>query len=332
MIPIPSSLFPIPYSLFPIPYSLFPIPYFMIHNSFSFVFFGTPEPAVEILDALFNAGYVPALIVTAPDKPQGRKLQITPPPVKIWALAHGIPFRQPEKLDHSFFLELSALSFKLFIVVAYGSLIPKNILAIPQHGSLNVHYSLLPKYRGASPIEFQILEDDKEVGVSILLLDEEMDHGPIVAQKNIPYSLFPIPSWPPTSTELRKRSNEVAGELLVRVLPDWTLGKIPAIPQDHSKATYTRKFTKVDGLIDFNDDPYQNFLKIQAFEGSIGTYFFVTHHPAFGTPPEPRRGKIRVIVKSAEFRDGTLIITRVVPEGKKEMSYEEFVRGLKRDQ
>ncbi|MDO8620582.1 MAG: methionyl-tRNA formyltransferase [bacterium] len=300
----------------------------MFHVPFSFVFFGTPEPAVEILDALFAKGYTPALIVTAPDKPQGRKLVVTPPPVKVWALAHHIPVLQPEKLDSSFFLELSASSFELFIVVAYGSLIPKEILALPKHGSLNVHYSLLPKYRGASPIEHQILEDDKEVGVSLLLLDEEMDHGPIVAEEKIQDSRpnatggqagFKIQEWPPTAPELRKISNQVAGELLVNILPDWVSGKIEAKAQDHSKATYTRKFKKTDGELDLSADPYKNLLKIKAFDGSIGTYFFV----------ETSGKKIRVTIKDAKMEGDALVITRVVPEGKKEMDYTEFTRGVK---
>ncbi len=300
----------------------------------NFVFFGTPEPAVEILDALFAKGFVPALVVTAPDKPQGRKLLVTPPPVKVWALAHGIPFIQPSSLtDPEVLRQLSKVNGQLFIVVAYGSLIPKEILALPKHGSLNVHYSLLPKYRGASPIEFQILNDDRDAGISILLLDEEMDHGPIVAEKSIPHSLFPIPDWPPTATELRKISNQVAGELLADILPDWISGKIQAKPQDHRKATYTRKFKKTDGELDLSGDlypdeverqrrAYKNLLKIKAFEGSIGTYFFV----------EKSEKKMRVSIKDAKMEGDKLVITRVVPEGKKEMSYEEFVRGLvKRD-
>ncbi len=293
----------------------------MIHTSFPFVFFGTPEPAVEILDALFAKKFIPSLIVTAPDKPQGRKLLLTPPPVKVWALAHNTPFLQPEKLDSAFFLELSASSFELFIVVAYGSLIPKEILALPKHGSLNVHYSLLPKYRGASPIEHQILEDDRNPGISILLLDEEMDHGPVVAESRIQNSEFRIQNWPPTATELRKVSNQIAGELLTNILPDWVNGKLEAKPQDHSKATYTRKFKKTDGELDMSGDAYKNFLKIKAFEGSIGTYFFT----------EKSGKKIRVSTKDAKMEGDKLAITRVVPEGKKEMDYAEFLRGLHRE-
>ena len=120
--------------------------------------------------------------------------------------------------------------------------------------------------------------------------------------------------------------NTLAGEMLAEVMPKWVEGKIEAKPQDHSKATYTKKFKKADGEINLADDGYKNYLKIQAFESSIGTFFF-TSPPFQGG--DKRGGRIRVIIKSAEFRDGNLILTRVVPEGKKEMSYEEFQRGMK---
>jgi methionyl-tRNA formyltransferase len=289
----------------------------MIHTSFSFAFFGTPEPAVEILEILRKKGFIPALIVTNPDKPKGRNLKLTPPPVKVWALARNIPVIQPEVFDESVKNQLSTVACDVFIVVAYGSILPKHILDIPKRGSLNIHYSLLPKYRGASPVESQILADDREVGVSILLLDEKMDHGPIVAQRNVQLTTCRLP-WPPTSMELRTVMNKTAGELLAEVLSDWVAGKIEAKSQDHSKATYTKKFTTADREIRREDDAYQNYVKIQAL-AARGTYFL----------SERDGKKIRVSIKSAEFKNGKLIILRVVPEGKKEMSYEEFVRGLR---
>lgn len=296
--------------------------------SFSFAFFGTPQLSADILEILKRHGLVPSVIVTNPDRPQGRKMALTPPPVKLWALANTIPCLQPEKLNEPEFLgQLSTVKCQLFIVVAYGSILPKKLLAIPEKGSLNIHYSLLPKYRGASPIESQILADDKDVGVSILLLDEEMDHGPMVAERRLQ---FPISNsqflnteaekkleWPVKASELRSAMNSLAGEMLADVMPRWMDGKIEAKPQDHSKATYTKKFTKADGEINVASDPYANFLKIQAYDDSIGTYFFMK-----------RDGKkVRVSIKSAEFKDETLVILRVVPEGRKEMDYEAFLRS-----
>lgn len=279
-----------------------------------FVFFGTPEPAVEILEALCAAGYMPALIVTNPDKPKGRDLKFSSSPVKKWALKRDIPCAQPSNLREPVFLRrLAETDADVFVVVAFGSILPKELLLIPKRGALNVHYSLLPKYRGASPVESQILADDRETGVSILLLDEEMDHGPILAQRTVPIS-----PWPPAASELRRKSNEVAGKLLVEILPGWVAGDVRTELQDHGKATYTRKFTAKDREVRLDDDGYNNYLKIQAFS-ALGTYFFA----------EKPRKKIRVNIKGAEFGSGRLVITRVVPEGRKEMSYEEFLRGMR---
>lgn len=285
----------------------------MIHTSFSFVFFGTPEPAVEILEAIHKAGYTPSLIVTNPDKPAGRNLKFTPSPVKVWAGTNHIPVLQPNTpTDPDFLYKLKAKSYQLLVVAAYGSILPKELLRVPRYGALNVHYSLLPKYRGASPVESQILADDKETGVSILLMDEEMDHGPILARKAVKIS-----PWPPTALELRKKYNEVAAKLLVEILPAWVAGKIQAEPQNHAKATYTKKIRPEDRLIRLEDNAHQNYLKIRAL-ASWGTYFFA----------KASSRNIRVLIKKASLKGSVLTIERVVPEGKKEMSYEEFLRGL----
>lgn len=278
----------------------------------NFAFFGTPEPAVEILEALKKAGYMPGLVVSTPDKPQGRNLVVTPTPVKVWAEAHDLALFQPEKLDTEAITTIAETPWDLFIVVAYGKIMPQALLDIPSFGSINVHYSLLPKYRGASPIESQILADDKNPGISIMMLDAKMDHGPLLATAPVE-----ITSWPPTATELRKKSNEVAGQLLVDLLPKIMAGNLTPTPQNHDTATYTKKFTKADGEINLADNPYKNFLKIQAFNEWPGTYFFI----------EKNNKPIRIVIKKAEFKDGTLEILRVVPEGKKEMDYKDFIRS-----
>ena len=151
----------------------------------NFAFFGTDEFSVIILEELKNAGLLPARIVTATDKKMGRGMRLTPPPVKLWAQKNNISFLQPEKLDDGFFFELSTCNLQLFIVASYGKIIPKKILDIPTHSSLNVHPSLLPLYRGPSPLETQILDGAGETGVTIMKMDEEMDHGPILAQREL---------------------------------------------------------------------------------------------------------------------------------------------------
>jgi len=279
-------------------------------------FFGTPQFAVTILEELKKAGIMPSLIVTAPDKPQGRKLVLTPPPVKVWAQENKIKFIQPTTLKENP-VELFAEPFDIFIVAAYGKLIPENILEIPKYKTLNVHPSLLPKFRGPSPIESNILSDDQNVGVTIMRLDKEIDHGPIVAQEIIPIEKFG--GWPMEAPVLENILAHVGGELLAKTLPDWIAGKIAEKEQDHTQATYCKKITKADGLIDLTADPYTNYLKICAYSGWPGAYFF-----------KEKAGKnIRVTIKKVTYQENELIIESVVPEGRSEMPYLDFLRGIK---
>lgn len=277
-------------------------------------FFGSDEFSITVLEELMKAGYFPALIITVPDQPKGRGLILTSPPIKSFAEKHGIPILQPFDLkDPDFHFQLSTFNLELFIVASYGKIIPKLVLDIPAKGVLNVHPSLLPKFRGSSPIQSAILNDEKNTGVTIMQMDEKMDHGPIVAQKNI----SPSP-WPPELEVLEKNLAGEGGKLLVQILPDWIEGKISPTTQAEKLATYCEKFEKADGLINLEDDPYKNFLKIRALGQFPGTYFFAD-----------RKGKkIRVIIKDASFDDEKLVIKKVTPEGKKEMPYSEFLKGL----
>jgi len=285
----------------------------------SFVFFGTPEFAVITLDTLESMGFLPSLVVTQEDKPQGRHLVITSPPTKIWAEKRNIPVLQPRKLDSAFVSELKAISYKLetrsfdvFIVTAYGKIIPKEILEIPKHKTLNIHPSLLPKFRGPSPIQETILKDEK-TGVTIIRLDEEMDHGPIVAQREVAVS-----EWPPYANELETLLAEEGGRLLGEILPDWISGKIEEEQQNHTEATFTKKIAKEGAEIDLNKSPGENLRKIRAYAGSTNAYTFFLRHGK----------KTRVIIKKAKIGDGKLVLERVVPEGGKEMNFEDFKRGI----
>ncbi|MCX6736332.1 MAG: methionyl-tRNA formyltransferase [Candidatus Parcubacteria bacterium] len=282
----------------------------MKNDSVSFVFFGTPEFAVGVLDELQKHDFLPSLVVTAPDKPRGRKLVVTPPPVKVWAEERGIPVFQPQKLDQEAMVKLKAENSELFIVTAYGKLIPKSILEMPKHGTLNVHPSLLPKLRGASPIQSSILTEDK-TGVTIMLIDEEMDHGPIVAQEEF----FGL-SWPPKASVLQNALSKEGGRMLSEILPKYIEGEITPKEQEHKKATYTKKIEKEDGLLNLSDDAEKNFRKIQAFDIWPRAHFF---HESCGK-------KIRTIITDAKFKDGKLTIKKVLPEGQNEMTYEEFLR------
>ena len=275
-------------------------------------FFGTPEFATIILDELEAAGFLPALVVTAPDKPKGRNLVVTPSPAKVWATAHGVPVLTPEKLRaEEFVAELKASACDLFIVAAYGKIIPKLVLDMPQHGTLNVHPSLLPKFRGPSPIESAILSNEDHTGVTIIALDEATDHGPIIAQKE-----YHAEDWPPKGSELTQALAHEGGKLLATHIPHW-VETHEGVPQDHAHATFTKKLTKEDGLIDLEGDALLNYKKIRALDEWPGAYFFIE-----------RSGKhLRIRVTDAVYANDTLTITRIIPEGKKEMSYADFLRG-----
>ncbi len=283
------------------------------------IFFGTSEYAVMVLDLLVERGYHPELVVTTPDKPAGKHLQLTPPPVKVAAEKYDLDLIQPEKLRDPEFLEmLNEIKPDLSIVVAYGKIIPQEIIDLPKYKTLNLHASLLPKLRGASPIETAILTDEKHTGVTVMQIDAEMDHGPIIIQKEVV-----VEPWPPTAPELGKTLVGHGAELLVNLIPQWIKGELKVTEQNHALATYTKKISKADGEIDLEGDPYKNFLKIQAFADWPKTFFFVY--------PEHGRGagqKIRVIIKKAEYKNNTLTILRVVPEGKNEMDYSEFQKSL----
>jgi len=278
-----------------------------------FAFFGTPQFAVHVLDALEQRGLVPALVVTAPDKPAGRGMELTAAPAKRWAMERGIDVLTPSTLkDESFLIELQNTEWDVFAVAAYAKLIPKNLLEMPRQGVLNVHPSLLPKFRGPSPALSAILADERMTGVTIMCMSEQMDTGPIVAQAKVELE---EEAWPMRGSQFEELLATEGGNLLAEVMPFWIAGEIPPEPQDESKATYTKKFTDADSLIDLAGDARQNYVKIRAFDKNPRAHFITAS------------GK-RVIITDVEYKDGVLTITRVIPEGKKEMAYSDYVRGL----
>lgn len=289
-------------------------------NKLNFVFWGTPDVARDTLEILKQNGYLPSLIVTSPDKPQGRKMLITPPPVKVWAIENNIPYIQPEKLTEPpqvrhVGTHMSDLWGKnnvqpdLSIVVAYGKIIPENILNIPKLGSINIHYSLLPKYRGASPVESAILNGDTETGVTIQKMAYKMDSGPIIAEEKL--IIFPDEK----ASELKNRLIKIGGELLIKTLntpspspsPSYIGGGWVEVEQDESQATFCKKIKKEDGLIDLNDGAVKNYNKFRAYAHWPRTFFF--------------KNNKRIIITDAVFKNGQFIIKKIIPEGKKEIPY-----------
>ncbi len=283
-----------------------------------FVYFGTPKIAKTILEDLKTSGYIPSLIVTSKDKPAGRKLILTPSPVKEWAIENNIEYITPDKLkDDEVFDKLKNIEADVFIVAAYGKIIPQRIIDIPRRKTINVHPSKLPLLRGPSPIESSITEGLCETTVSIMELDAEMDHGPIIIQDSVGVS------WtkdnPPKGSELEEKLSHIGAKLLVEILPQWISEEIEPKEQDHSKATYCKKILKEDGLVNINGDPVAAIEKIRAYDEWPGAYFFLKHNDR----------EIRLKIKEAKVENGKLIIERIIPEGKKEMNYSDFLKGLK---
>ena len=182
----------------------------------SFVFFGTPSLATIVLDELEKKEFVPSLVVTAPDKPSGRGLKVTPSPVKRWAQKHSIPTLEPTEFTEEILQKLEAEQADVFVVVAYGKILPQTVLDIPEHGILNVHPSLLPKFRGPSPVRSAILADEQTVGVTVMKIDEKMDHGPLLIQES-----YTPPVWPPDAQELDEYLFTLGGTMLAEVISQY---------------------------------------------------------------------------------------------------------------
>jgi methionyl-tRNA formyltransferase len=269
-------------------------------------FWGTPELTHVYLDALARAGMSPVVIITNPDRPKGRGHALAAPAAKEWALAHGINVLQPEKLDDAFYEALTALNLDLSVVVAYGSIIPERCINLPKHGTLNVHYSLLPQYRGASPTEAAILHGDSETGCSIQIMRPALDSGPVIAHVTTPISADE------TTTTLRTRLTELGASLLVWALPDYLAGRLEPHEQDHTRATRAGKIRKEDGLLDLAGDAVENYRKYRAYIEWPRTFFFADG--------------IRLIVTQAHMEHDRFVVDRVLPEGKKEIAYGDFLK------
>ncbi|NCS99952.1 methionyl-tRNA formyltransferase [Candidatus Parcubacteria bacterium] len=267
----------------------------------NFVFFGTPEPAVIVLEQLKKVGLFPTHIVTNPDRPAGRGLAMQASPAKIWGEENIIPVLTPEKMDGNFIKNLEEINPALCIVVAYGKILKKEILDIPEKGFLNVHPSLLPLHRGATPIQSCILSGDKETGVTVMQLDEKMDHGPIVAQEFLELQGNEL------SPDLHKKLFEIGGDLLAEAIPEYIAGNIDLQDQDDELATYAEKIEKKDGEILESDTDEIKWQKYRAYYGWPGVFYFNNDR--------------RVKISSARFEKEKFIIERIIPEGKKEQEY-----------
>jgi len=271
-------------------------------TSNKFVYFGTPYVARDTLAILLARGFRPEVVVTSPDAPRGRGLTLTPSETRVLAEENGITVLTPEKLTPEVIAEIAAYGCTAGICVAYGKILPQALIdAFPQ-GILNIHYSLLPKYRGASPVEGALLAGETATGVSIQKMVFKLDAGDLIAQKEV--AIEPIE----TTRELRPRLVTIGAELLADILPDFFEGRLAAAPQDESAATHSGKIDKSEGELDLAGDQQLNWNKYRAYAEGPGTYFF-------------KDGK-RIKIKTAEYKNGRFTPLRVVPEGKNETDWQ----------
>ncbi len=279
-----------------------------------YAFFGSPEFAAIILEKLIGAGFPPALLVCNPDRPVGRKKIVTAPAAKQSILAQDESIReqieilQPEKVTE-IEEQLRAGNYDLFIVAAYGLIIPKRILEIPRLGTIGVHPSLLPRFRGATPIQSALLSDDKETGVSLFVVDDKVDHGAVLSEET--YEAFDLASV--NYATLHDGLAHLGAEMLIRTLPDIEKAIRDAQPQDESKATLTSKFKTEDGFVPehelqdavsgMNPELVKTIdRKIRALGGGMGIYTII----------KDKRTKLL----EAEVRGGKLVLKRVQEAGK----------------
>ena len=299
------------------------------------VFLGTAELACASLEALAAAPeFQVVAVITQPDKPRGRDLRLQPSAVKATALRLGRPVLQPKRArEESFIAQIRDLAPDLSIVVAYGQILPQALLDVPTHGSLNVHTSILPKHRGAAPIQWAILNGDSETGVTIMKMDAGLDTGPILAERKTPIG------DDDTSQTLHDRLARIGAELLIETIPKWVQGEIMPRPQQPEGATYARKIEKTDGLIHWEESGELIARKLRAFTPWPGAYTFLELN---GT-----RRMIKILDASADAqsgppgsvlaasRDGIIVaagsgslrITALQPEGKKRMTAQEYLAG-----
>ena len=279
-------------------------------------FFGTPDLAATALSEMEIFGITPELLVTTPDAPVGRKQVITPPPTKVWATERSIPVFQPTSLKNRDDLTpLTSEEWDLFVVFAYGKIMPEWLLNLPKYGTINAHPSLLPKLRGASPIRSTLLHDLNACGVTIIQMDAEMDHGPILFQQPVPLYDEPI-----SGTELDRIMSLICGDLLAHVIQELPKGTLTPVPQNDAEATFCTKITK--DMAELTLDPYalpqgesakEIYRKICAFDGWPETFFIY--------------GDKRIKIKGAEISEGgALVLKRIVPEGKNETDFSTYFK------
>lgn len=293
------------------------------------VFMGTPEFAVPALERLIDSEHQLLAVVTRPDRPRGRGLKLEPSPVKQCALSHRLKVLQPEKLDDHFLADLRGRAPDLIVVIAFGQILKPEILSLPRDGCLNLHASLLPKFRGAAPIAWAILQGESETGVTAMQMDEGLDTGPILMQKRLPIAPED------TAGSLHDKLAGLSAELLAETLVGLKAGTLSATPQDHGRASYAPSLKKEQGRLDWRKPALELERMVRAFNPWPGCFFQLSGHavkvwktrvvPVSGAPGELLSLAPEGITVACG--EDALQLLELQPSGKRRMSAGEFLCG-----
>jgi methionyl-tRNA formyltransferase len=311
-------------------------------NRMKILFMGTPDFAVPSIALLLEQGYEVAAVVTQPDRPKGRKQELAPPPVKAFALEHGLKVLQPEKLrSPEGVAEVSAIAPDLIVTAAYGQILPKSVLNLPRLGCINVHGSLLPRYRGGAPIQRAIINGETVTGVTLMYMAEGLDTGDMIAKVEVPIT------DEDTAGSMFNKLSDAGSKLLMEWLPRIAEGSAGRTPQANDEATYAPNLTREDEKLDWGQTSRQLFNRVRGLNPMAGgfTYLDGEIFKVWGCRiPQSSDTRIRpewtgfvagsvLETDSIGIRirtgDGSLVLTEVQPAGKKALAATEFARGAR---
>lgn len=294
------------------------------------IFMGTPEISAKVLEDLLLANYHIVALIAQPDRPVGRKKILTPAPTKVVAEKYNIPVYQPEKIrkEYEFVKELAP---DVIITLAYGQIVPQGLLDIPSLGCINLHGSLLPKYRGAAPIQYALLNNEKITGMTLMKMVKEMDAGEMYATEEVNIDLED------NSTSLFKKMGEAASRLILRVLPDYLEGKLVGVSQDESLVTFAPSIKPEEEKIDLNKSKEAIFGQIRALADVPGAYLYLDDFKLkiykARIVSNEIKGEVGEIIKAdktglyLQLSNGVIALLEVQKEGKNRMDYKSFING-----
>ncbi|WP_391572041.1 methionyl-tRNA formyltransferase [Cohnella sp.] len=306
------------------------------------LFMGTPQFAVPSLEALLERGYEVAAVVTQPDRPKGRKRELTPSPVKVFATERGLPVLQPEKLrSPEGVAAVSEIAPDVIVTAAYGQILPKSVLALPRLGCINVHGSLLPRYRGGAPIQRSIIDGEKVTGVTLMYMAEGLDTGDMIAKVEVPIT------DEDTAGTMFEKLSEAGSKLLLEWLPRITDGTAGRTPQIDEESTYAPNLSREDEKLDWSQSSRRIFDRVRGLNPMAGGFTFLDGEvfKVWGCAiPSPSDAELRsewteyapgAVLETGAFGirvrtgDGSIVLTDVQPAGKKALKAAEFAKGAR---